>query len=100
MGGVDRLRNPLQVVVRRMNDRVVVMLFQDQTTKRIFLKVKESAGALDIGQAFRRRCRQGLVESPTHQAITEVPDQFLMVPLNDSEEVYDLATEVIENLHF
>jgi hypothetical protein len=82
----------------RSNDGVTVFSMKDQACKGVFLEIKETCGALDIGQrigVFGLEKRKPL---PTHQDELEIPEKFVMVALADPKEVHYIPVQVVQDL--
>src|ERR1039458_3896949 len=87
------------VVVRGLGHAVMEGLPHYQPAEGVFLKVEESSGALNVGERCRVGPRLKLVQLAAGRPISQVADQFFVVPLAYPEEVDDLAVAVVENLN-
>src|SRR5437763_987864 len=74
-------------------------LLNDQSAERVFLKIEEPAGPLDIGQNGWIGVRVKLMQLAAGQAKPEVTDQLLVVPLANPKEVHDVEIEVVQYLN-
>jgi hypothetical protein len=99
VGLLDDLRNANRVVIRALNDSVMIMLIQNQAAERILLKVEESTRPLDISQGLWPGIREQIEPLTADQAVLQVPNQLVVVPLADPEKVYDIEIEVIQDFH-
>src|ERR1043165_10269991 len=65
----------------------------------MFLEIKESASALDIGESCGIFGGHQFIPPAADQAVVEIPNQFFVVVLADPEEIYDIEIQVIEHFH-
>ena len=99
VGLPENFRDTRGVVVWGLGHAVMEGLPHYQPAEGVFLKVEESSGALNVGERCRVGPRLKLVQLAAGRPISQVADQFFVVPLAYPEEVDDLAVAVVENLN-
>jgi len=99
VGFFDQSREVRRIEVGRLDDGVTVILVANQASVRILLQVEETRGSLDIGQCFGHLRLQKLKPLAADEAESQIPNEFLMVRLADTEEIHDFAVHVVQHLN-
>jgi hypothetical protein len=99
VGLLKYLRDAFGVVIGVLDHSVVVLLLNDEAAEGVLLEIKEAASALDVGKGGRVCLHVKLMQLAAGQAETQVPDQFLVVPLADAEEIHNIKIQVVDYFH-
>jgi hypothetical protein len=98
MGFFKELREPLEIESRFLDHVPVVNGMSHQARKRILEKVKIPCRSLDVGQGRRIGRLKKVEVAATHQKEPKIPDELFMMVLAYSEEIHDLAVQIVQYL--
>jgi hypothetical protein len=87
MGFAEQFWQRFWIVVGTILDRRGKVAPHDETTIAIFLEKEETSCPLDIGEGLGRGLVEEIKPPATHDAVTKIPQEFLMMLLTDAKEV-------------
>lgn len=99
VGLFDEFWNTLRVEAGRLHDMALVAEPQNQARVAVLQEIEMASRTLYVGQCCGIRVLQQFMPFAAYDDEAEITDQFLEMLLADTEEIHDLAVQIVQDLN-